>query len=116
MWDTWFGAPTCGIMPSFYNPDLPDGSRGVYYYLIDINTGEYVPTDMYFEDGGLPKLVSGQAEAGDYILVRTGFEDVPTWAQGTGFGDTRVPVYALISKEDYWNNIPNYIEIKDVEG
>ena len=117
-WDSWFGAPTCNYMPTLSCPDMPDGSRRNDFYLLDLETGAYVdmaPAFIY-EDGGRPQLISGQAETGDYILVRTGFEDVPTWAQGIGFGDTRTPIFALISKADYWAGNPNYITITDIDA
>lgn len=84
--------------------------------LVNLYTGQTSDTTLTFtagpEDGTYQLPVRIMAEAGDKFLVTIGAEVKPV-EYNDGSGNPTVlphPVeeHALVSKSDFWNNIPNY--------
>lgn len=82
------------------------------YAALDLSTEEFVPLNLYYGSGDEKKLVGIFAEGkddflvcvGDFTRLRTdyGTDGLP-YEFEQGFED-----YVLISKNDYWDNVPNY--------
>lgn len=71
-------------------------------YNVNPFTGEYYPMTLYYE--GSTNVVLILSEMNDKLLVRAKWDE-------TREGDTLVnlvPVYALITKEDYLHSVPNF--------
>ena len=90
-------------------------TREKEHYLIDCQTGTYTLIDLAYQPHDISIPVDIYASAGDYYVVNCGFTTYPLVLQsddGTSYTMESTGVsYALIKKSDYWNNIPNYIEI-----
>ena len=88
-------------------------------YIVDIDTGEFIKRTLYYNDvNNIPQMVQIIAEIKDSFLVLMGTENSKiSMVDGEGiphiYDFPNKPTYALISKDDYWNNIPNYIGIEN---
>lgn len=82
------------------------------YAALDLSSREFVPLNLYYGDGDDRTLVGIFAEGendflvcvGDFTRLRTdyGTDGIPYKFE------QRFEDYVLISKSDYWGNIPNY--------
>lgn len=83
-------------------------------YYIDLDTKENKEFKLFDSNKILVEIL---AENKDYYFVRTGYEmgkEYTTWA-GTKQRDIVKTNYGLIKKEDYWNSIPNYINMQNTD-
>ena len=87
----------------------------VYYYAVNCETGEMTDLPLTYEIGETTDFVNVVAETGDFFVVTSGTETVKSIANGTDGTpyelEGTIFIYSLISKSDYWNGQPNYIEI-----
>lgn len=100
-----------------YVANLTQGGEHVAFNL-DYETGEFNRNRLLFSNGGVYRPVTILANAGDSYLVYYGTtRAVQTLYDRQGIAHTvdnnSYPQYALIKKEDYYSNIPNYEIIKD---
>lgn len=79
-------------------------------YNLATNTLEEI--DLYFEYLGDKNFAGIIAQTDKYFLIWMGNKSVPTTSKGTDGreykGTYHLPIYALISKEDYWNSTESY--------
>ncbi len=117
-WASWFGAPIDNIMPTAYTDSTPGSTEDEsHMYLLNLQTGEYKDFFLTKEYAGHVQNVSYVAEYNDLLLVYKENREVSAYFQGeerSGFADMPYPVYAFITKDDYFNSRPNYIEITQV--
>ena len=89
----------------------PDGYTD--FLAVDVNEKTVTKLELYFDDN----FCGIFAENSEYFYVQTGeFTykiEIPDPAGNTYTGDMRMMKMSLIKKADYWNNIPNFIEITD---
>lgn len=83
---------------------------------LNLSTGDLTKNTLYMSDGSRPIPVV--AEAGDYLFVIYGSRSESTTIydrQGEihEVYDPECPIYALIKKEDYYNNNPVFLLTKD---
>lgn len=83
------------------------------FLAVDVNEKTVTKLELYFDDN----FCGIFAENSEYFYVQTGeFTykiEIPDPAGNTYTGDMRMMKMSLIKKADYWNNIPNFIEITD---
>lgn len=111
---TWFGAPVDGVMPCAITQD---GATQNDFYSLHLDNGSYQPFSLLRNSGGRQTNVAFVAAYNDLLLVQTGDKETsPAMGQGNdaGFWEPPYPVYAFITKDDYFNSRPNYIEITQV--
>lgn len=90
------------------------GSEEPYslYAALDLSTEEFTPLNLYHGEGEDKTLVGIYAEGKNDFLVCVGEftrSRMDYGADGTPYTfEQGVEDYVLISKSDYWNNIPNY--------
>jgi hypothetical protein len=83
-------------------------------YAYNINTQELLTLTLKIEQ----RYVGILGESDEYFIVKT--SDVErtysdTASDGSIFENRQlISVFSLIEKSDYWNNIPNYIDIQDL--
>ena len=119
----WYGA-SHSFIQSFYDNrmliEVYDTRAGDpakvrhYLYNIDCETGSYNETTLTFSQHINSSFVSVVAESPDCFVVLKGTKPVPMYlyADGSTYeAIVEVSDYAFISKEDYWNNIPNYQDL-----
>ncbi len=111
-YDTWFGVPVDGYMLFGERPTDEQGNE-TPTYILDLTTGEYRPFSLIYDALGLPSAVAPWAEVDGYFLVRIGYRDTGAWIGASPTINGSAPIFALISKEDYWNSVANYIPITD---
>lgn len=87
------------------------------YYSYSLATQEILPLSLSFEhEGGMiPVLIA--AENKDFFMVNYGFDTVPRTATGTDGSyytfETQIMRYALITKENYWHSLPEFLPFDD---
>ena len=83
------------------------------FLAVDVNEKTITKLELYFDDN----FCGIFAENSEYFYVQTGeFTykiEIPDPAGNTYTGDMPMMKMSLIKKADYWNNIPNFIEITD---
>ena len=83
------------------------------FLAVDVNEKTITKLELYSDDN----FCGIFAENSEYFYVQTGeFTykiEIPDPAGNTYTGDMRMMKMSLIKKADYWNNIPNFIEITD---
>ena len=83
-----------------------------YHYAVNCETGQVQELSLTYPMGEIESFVVIIAEAGSDFLVGTGMEFVTMMLNGPDHtyyaAEVGVPAYALINKEDYWNNQPVY--------
>ena len=83
------------------------------FLAVDVNEKTVTKLELYFDDN----FCGIFAENSEYFYVQTGeFTykiEIPDPAGNTYTGDMPMMKMSLIKKADYWNNIPNFIEITD---
>ncbi|MEG2054320.1 MAG: hypothetical protein RR052_05190, partial [Oscillospiraceae bacterium] len=98
--------------------DIVAGEERVYEkFVIDLKTDDVFTSTIRVEQDGEKYPLSILAENSKYYLVDSGTKIL----QKTTYGKDNVPqqiempipVRSLISKEDFYNNNPNFIEIAD---
>ena len=120
----WFGAEHSFIQ-SFYDNHMivelhdtreNDPAKVRHYrYYIDCETSSYTESTLTDTQSLLTSDVMIAAETPDCFIVSKGMRSTPIVLTDTD-GSTyermyTVPDYAFISKEDFWNNRPNYQEM-----
>ena len=115
-YDSWFGFPVGGYMPSGDNQLDEQGNNVRKHYVLNLTTGEYRPFSLTYDALGRPSIVAPWAEVDGYFLVRIGYRDTGAWIGASPLINGSAPIFALISKEDYWNSVANYIPITDMES
>lgn len=89
------------------------------YAALDLLTGEFVPLNLYYGNGDEKTLVGIFAEGKNDFLVCVGtFTRLRTdyGLDGTPYKfEQRFEDYVLISKSDYWENIPSYRQFQYYE-
>lgn len=111
---SWFSAPVDGVMLCLATQD---GATQSDFYLLHLDDGSYQPFSLLRNSGGKQTNVSFVAAYNDLLLVQTSDKATsPAMGQGNdaGFLEPPYPIYALITKDDYFNSRPNYIEITQV--
>ena len=118
----WYGAEFAFIQ-GFYDDHLIIDISDVrandpakvhhYRYFIDCNTGVYTECSLTYAEGFY--FVTIAAETPDAFVVSKGIQSIPILITGTG-GDVyesslELTEYALLSKPDYWNSVPNYEDL-----
>ena len=90
--------------------DFTGGETKVHYFRFNIKTGEYHPFTLL--KLGSNGTIDCLAETEDSFLVRTGWISSVVDIDELGFETRQYEArYAMISKSDYENSIPNYIPI-----
>ena len=88
-----------------------------YHYAVDCKTGEMTDLPLTYTMGEMTDFVPIVAGADEFFVVISGTETVKsimTGTDGTPYeAEGTIFIYSLISKSDYWNGQPNYIEIDD---
>lgn len=97
---------------------ISDNAEEIIRNCVDLNSGKAVKNDMFFSSSGMIRPVSIIADAGDsYLVFYNTIQITQTYYDSEGvahsFDNDAYPQYALIKKEDYWNNITNFIPIDD---
>lgn len=87
-------------------------------YILDFSTGECIKKELLMYRNGWYDPVAIIANAGDsYLVINETVHAVQTFYDRQGVAHTvennAYPKYALIKKDDYYSNIPNYEVIKD---
>ena len=86
-----------------------------YCYWIDCETGELTKNTLEYPFGTVTQSVAVLAEYEDSFFVQRGVEYIPvmlTGMDGTAYESTvETPVYAMISRADYFANHPAYQDI-----
>ena len=86
-----------------------------YCYWIDCETGELTENTLEYPLGEITQFVAVLAEYEDSFFVQRGVEYIPvmlTGMDGTAYESTvETPVYAMISRADYFANHPAYQDI-----
>lgn len=89
----------------------PDGGEGIQGGL-DLETGSFSPVTLSFGEGDDWMFASICGEGESWFMIKAGKEPRTLQRYGTEGApyllETEVPVYAVISKEDYWNDRHNY--------
>lgn len=116
----WYGSETAHVV-GFYDGHMtvsvtdtrendPDKVK-FYQYGVDCETGEITELTLMCAQA-LPEFIPILAECGDGFIVSTGTQYVPIFLTGTdgtlyesSFDKAE---YAYLSKENYWDNVPNY--------
>ena len=93
-------------------------SSDTVVYILDYDTGNYVKNQLYSSNGGMSRPSTILADAGDsYLVYYDTTHAVQTFYDRQGVVHTvdnnAYPQYALINKDDYYSNVPNYEVIND---
>lgn len=95
--------------------DIKTGASAVY--LLDGSSGTVFPAALSYQQSDITVPVESVADTGEYYLATTGMKTMPvqlTGNDGVSYSsEIDIPVYSLIQKEDYRNDIPNYISFSD---
>lgn len=118
-WGSPFDALIDNILPTAYT-DATKGEK--HTYLLDLQTGAYTEFSLtravfLAKEAGSVQNVSYVAAYNDLLLVHKDDREGRACVQGENsllFFTVPYPVYAFITKDDYFNSRPNYIEITQV--
>lgn len=84
---------------------------------VNLSTGMLRPITMYYGEEYFRTCVKTIGVYGDSYFVQSGVEMRATSLIGNDGvpyeTQIEVPVYGMISKEDFWSNTPNYLPIQD---
>lgn len=93
------------------------GHNNAQAVTLDLNTQQFSPLKLYYEEYGAQQLVGIFAESENEFLVCTGKDSMQIEFKspdGTPeSGEMNYFIYKLIAKKDYWAGIPQYKEFEN---
>ena len=117
-------APDGWLMHSIYEAEdghilfLEENYKGGYtgqFYAVDCTNDQIIPWDLTYDYAGekLPAAIVAEADPEHYFVIQS--EEIARQQSLEGSSNIQISQknFALISKEDYWSGIPNFISFEN---